>query len=304
MRWLLRLAPVTLIAALAAPAPGLVIAMRPGPQRAVTADVVVVGKVTAIEKEMVQALPFPKAPAKADFKVAVVKIDAGLAGVQNLTHIKVGFIPRPVVAPPQPQVQPRPGLIRPAIARRPGFQLPELKVGDEFLLFLVKHPDGGFYVMPNQSPPIDVKTAAGKKEAEGIKQILALLADPMKGLKSAKAEDRYRTATALITRYRSYPDRGGEVEQVAIPVEESQLILKGLAEGDWAKFEPNTMRATQSFYSLGLTDKDGWVQPKPVRPQAGKPPVNFNTLVHDAFVKWLDGPGKTYQIKKVVPKNR
>lgn len=295
MRWMFRFSPLALVALLAAPAPALVVAMKPGVQRAVTADVVVVGKVTAIEKDTIEARPFPTAPTKVEFKVAIVKIDSALAGVNNQTHIKVGFIPQPTVDPNVPP--PQPGLVRPPI-RRPGLQAPELKVGDEYMLFLVKHPEGGFYSMPNMSPPIDMKNDGGKKEAEQIKKVLTALADPMKGLKSAKAEERLLTATSLVMKYRTYPDRGGEVDQQPIPVEESRLILKALAEAEWNRFDPNGPNAMQAFYQLGLTPQDGWAQPK------AQPGVNYQTQLKTAFTTWVDGAGKNYQIKKLVPKTK
>ena len=81
------------------PAFGLMIAMRSPAQSAASAEVVVVGKVTAIEKESVEAQPFPNAPNKVSYKVAVVKIETNLAGAANTTHVKIGFVPP---APPAP----------------------------------------------------------------------------------------------------------------------------------------------------------------------------------------------------------
>ncbi len=295
MRWFPRLAAVAVVALLAAPSPALMIAMRPVPQRAVTAEAVVVGKVTAIENDPVEAAPFAGAPNTVAYKVAVVKIDTPLAGAANMTHLKVGFIPPPPPVKADPNLQP--GGIRPGIIRRPGFN-PELKVGDEYLLFLAKHPGGAFYMMPNMSPPVDLKAPTAKKEVEQVKAVLAAVADPMKGLKAAKAEDRLLAATALLAKYRAYPEGRGEAEQVPVAADESQLILKALAEADWTKFDPMAPNAQQAFYSLGLTPEDGWAQPKP------QPGTNFQATMKTAFVKWVAGPGKTYQVKKFVPKTK
>jgi hypothetical protein len=133
---------------------------------------------------------------------------------------------------------------------------------------------------------------------------MAVLAEPMKGLKSDKLETRVETAVALMQKYRSYPDYGGEVDQVAIDKEESKLILKAIADADWKQVRPapGAANAMNAFYMLGLTDKDGWVPPKFVRPQPGQPPIDFAAVQKEAFVKWLGGPGKDYQIKKVVAK--
>lgn len=284
------------------PAGALMIAIRPVPQRAATAEAVVVGKVTAIEKDAVEALPpYPGAKDKVAYKVAVVKIDSALSGAQNLTHIKIGFLPPAVPVPPPAGPQPKP--IRPI---RPGFQVPELKEGQEMLFFLAKHPSADFYVIPNMSAPVDVKTDAGKKELEAVKKVTEVLADPMKGLKSDKPDVRLTAATTMVTKYRAYPDAGGEVDQVAIGAEESKLILKTIAESDWSnKVRPGadfSASPVNAFYQLGLTEKDGWKQPVFPRPQPGQPPVDFNAVTKAAFVKWLDGPGQDYQIKKVVSK--
>ena len=62
MRWFLRAAVVAAAAALVAgPAPALMIRMSPPAERAITADVVVVGKVTAIEKDMVEVFEVAEA---------------------------------------------------------------------------------------------------------------------------------------------------------------------------------------------------------------------------------------------------
>lgn len=284
-------------------ADALMIAVRPAAQRAITAEVVVVGKVTAIEKDTVDAAPFPGAKEKVAYKVAVVKIESALSGVKEVTHVKIGFVPpKPVPAPvPVP-----PGGLQPIRPIRPGFQAPELKEGQEMLFFLAKHPSADFYVIPGMSPPVDASTDSGKKELEAVKKALAVLADPLKGLKSDKAEERLLTATTLVTKYRAYPEAGGEVAQVAIGAEESKLILKALAEANWShQVRPGADLGASPmtvFYQLGLTDKDGW-KPVAVPPtMPGQPPIDFNALTKDAFVRWLNGPGKDYQIKKNVPK--
>jgi hypothetical protein len=288
-------------------AAGLVIAFRPAPQRAVSADMVVVGKVTAIEKDTVDAVPHPSVKEKVAYKIAVVKISDNLAGANNLTHVKIGFIPAPKVQPGVPVPPPGQPMIlpvQPIRPGRPGLQVPELKEGAEMLFFLIKHPTAEFYIMPGMSPPVDVKEEAGKKEVEAVKKITAVLADPMKGLKSDKAEVRAETAAVMVMKYRSYPEFGGEVDQVPIDADQSKLILKALAEADWKQVRPGPagMNAMTAFYQLGLTDKDGWTPPKFVRPQPGQPPVDFAAVQKEAFTKWLAGPGKDYKIKKIVAK--
>ena len=180
----------------------------------------------------------------------------------------------------------------------------ELKEGQELMLFLSKHPTGDFYVIPGMNMPVDVTNEQGKKDLDAVKKVAAVLADPMKGLKSDKAEVRGETATVMALKYRAYPQLGGEVEQVAIPADESKLILKGLVDATWNgnfRFD-GPPSAFQAFGSLGLNEKDGWVAPAIAPQPPGAPPIDYVAVQKDAFMKWLDGPGKNYVIKKNVPK--
>lgn len=275
--------PLFVLGVTAGPAVAKRIAAPPPPlTRALQSDATVVGKVTTIEKETVSAAPGPGAP-KVDYRVAVIKLDAGLIGASNVTHVKVGFIPPPV----GPDGNPLP---------RRGYQPVALSAGQEGMFFLTRHPTAGFYVIAPMQPPVVGAGDAIKAEVARVKQASAVLADPMKALKAAKAEDRSFAATVMVTRYRAFPTNGGEVERVAIPVEESRLILKGLAEADWAMAAPGCPAPINCFYQLGLTNQDGWVQPKP------QPGGNYTVQIREAFAKWADGPGKMYQIKKNVPK--
>jgi hypothetical protein len=269
-------------------------------QKFAMSDVVVTGKVTSIEKDTVAATsPYAGAKDKVAYTVAVVKIDADLGGANNLTHVRVGFVP------PDPNAKPIRG--SGGVIRTPE-PVPVLKQGDQMALFLVKHPTADFYVMPYRNMPLDLSGEAGKKELEVVKRFAAALADPMKGLKSDKAEVRGETAAFLLMKYRSYPALGGETEQVAIPAEESKLILKGLAEADWSFRSERTAFSYAplpylAFRHLGLREKDGWIDPV-VAVVPGQPAPDYGEVHKDAFGKWLAGPGKDYQIKKLVPKKQ
>jgi hypothetical protein len=276
---------VALVVAL--PAPARVMAPLNAVQRAVRSDAVVVGKVTAIEKEAVAVAPAAGDPNKVEYKVAVVKVESPLVGVANLTHIKVGFVPPP---PADPNAPPRPGR---------GFRPVALEEGQEGLFFLSKHHSGGFYTIDVMSPPVLAKEPTYKADVEQVKKALAAVADPVQALKAEKQEDRFFAAAVLINRYRVYPTDGREVETVKVPAEESSLILKALADqSDWTGPKGAPVPATQAFFLLGLTDKDGWTPPQA---QPGMP-ADFNALHRAAFVKWLEGPGKDYQLNRRVPK--
>ncbi|MCS7271016.1 MAG: hypothetical protein NZ703_08020, partial [Gemmataceae bacterium] len=238
------------------PAAALRIAYFPPTQRAIHSEVVVIGKVVGIEKQPVDLAPAPGATDKVTHKVALIKVQENLTGADNLTHLKIAYVP-PAAPPPEggelvPERPIRP--IRPPI--RPGLQLPELREGDEFLFFLVKHPGGSYYMMPGMYPPIPVKKddEGAKKEIEMVRKVTAALAQPLAGLKSDKPEVRAQTAAILIMKYRSAPMFAQQVEQVPIDAELSRLILQALAEADWSQQpegEPFPIQPAQAFYSLG-----------------------------------------------------
>jgi hypothetical protein len=276
------------VAVLAAPAEAKRVARAFTPvEKFARAEVVVTGTVSAVEKEMVNAVRFRGDAEKVPHKVVVIKIDKPLLGGDGVTHVKVGFVPPPPADPNVP--------VRPV---RGGFRPVDLKEGQEGLYFLTKHPSGEFYTIAPMMAPLDPKADGYKAQAEQVTRAAAALADPVKALKAEKAADRYAAATALLLRYRALPEDGRETETVKVPAEESKLILKALAEADWKKPDADGVNPMQAFYQLGLNDAAGWKQPQV------KPGADFQEMMKEAFVKWLDGAGKDYQIQKNVPKKK
>jgi hypothetical protein len=277
---------VPLVALVVAVPAGAKRAPAPPPiARAIRADAVFVGKVTAIEKDTVDLAQYAGDPTKVAHKLAVVKVETPIGGVTGTTHVKVAFVP-----PPPPGSRPV----------RSGAPASVPTEGQEALFFLVKHPGGDYYAMSWAFAPVDAKDATFKAEVESAKKVVAVLADPTKGLKSEKQGERFFAATALVAKYRHHPENAEETETVKVSAEESQLILKALAEQkDWAA-QAEVGSATQTMFMLGLTEEDGFKTPT-ARPQPG---VNPNDQFRDLFVKWLDGPGKTYQISRLVAKKK
>jgi hypothetical protein len=257
----------------------------------VRADAVVVGKVTAIEKEQVTAAPAPGDPSKLSYSVAVVKVESGLFGADNATHVRVAFIP------PAPERREPPAAGAPGRApARTGFQPVHLKEGTEGLFYLSKHHGGQFYVIQPIMRPAETKFDGYKDELALAKRACAVFRDPLKALKAEKAEERGFAALVLVNKYRAYPENPGvQYEQGRVTAEESRLILKGLTEASW-KPDVKGGDAYRAFASLGLTAQDGWKHP------ALKPGEDFAAKTKEAFAEWLAGPGKDYQIRKWVPK--
>jgi hypothetical protein len=265
-------------AALAQPASSGARAIRfsPLPERVATADAVVAGKVTGIEDKTVSAEPAPGAKDKVEYTIAVVKIEDGVIGTKNLTHVKVG-----TVKPPEGKPIIRPG----------GYQPPKLTVDQEGVFFLQKHPTESFYVLAG---PMSVVNKAGndnyEKELARVKECAKLLADPKAGLKSKSADDRALTASMLVIRYNT--PRAGETKREPIDADESKLILGALAEGDWTKGnDVNDLSPQWGFGRLGLTDKDGWNA-------AG--PFNTPNAYPEAAKAWLKGHADSYRVQHYV----
>jgi hypothetical protein len=256
-------------------------------EKTARAEVVVTGAVSAIEKEMVKAIRFPGDTEKALYRVAVIKIDKAVVGGEAITHVKVGFIP----PPPVDRIAPRPPI-------RGGFQPVDLQVGQKGVFFLTRHPSGEFYTITPMMPPLNSKDENFKAQAAEVTQAAAALADPKKALKAEKAEERLIAARTLVMKYRTYPENGEATERVKVPADESQLILKTIAEADWKKADENGPGAVQSFYQLGLNAESGFQDPE------SKPGVDYRDALKAAFVAWLAGPGKDYRIEKVVPKKK
>ncbi len=266
------------------PAAALMVAAPNPLQRALTAPVVVTGKVTSIEADAVEAEPFPKAPQKVTYKVAIVKLDEALVGAKGLTHVKVGFIPPP---PPQP-IDPNAPRVGGGF-RRPGFDL-SLKADQTGCFFLRKHPTADFYTFDYMTQPLNGSAENYKDELAKVKQALAAVADPMKALKAEKAEDRYTAAAAVVTKYRT-PVGDTAPKQVDVPAEESKLIFAALLEADWSKHDFNTPHPTQLLQQAGVMSPEGFqVQ---FNGQG-----DYNAVVKAAFKEWMAGKGAKYTLKK------
>src|SRR5438132_4746456 len=66
------------------------------PERVALADLIALGKVTAIEDALVEASPLVKIPGvtkKVSYRIAVVAIDKPLLGTEDGKRIRVGFLP-------------------------------------------------------------------------------------------------------------------------------------------------------------------------------------------------------------------
>jgi hypothetical protein len=279
-----RLCVVCFLLAACTPPVGAIVPVSapPLPQRVALADLVVVGKVQALEKELVKGSPVLEVPGvqhQVPYRIANLAIRTVLVGPPDLTKVQAAFIPA--------------GEDLPRGVRK--LVQVQLTVNQDGCFFLRKHPREPFYVAQVAYDVLDRgKMKEFDKELALVKRCAGLLKDPDAGLKAKDAEDRLLTAAMLIFRYRTplwvYT---GKPKTEPIDAEQSKLILKTLAEGDWTVQEgPAPLQPLALFLRLGLTEDDDWEPPTKLKEFAG------------AAQKWLHDKGRTYRLQRYVPEDK
>lgn len=254
------------------------------PQRVALADLVMVGKVTALEPDLVDASPILNIPRvnKIPYQIGVVSVQNCIFGAKTLGEVRVGYVVLPSTTK-ESQVKYR------RLARV------KLDAGQEGCFFLTKHPNESFYVAQAAYEFLDKsKTKDYAKKLVEIGKCADLLRDPDTSLQSQAQSDRFRTAAMLIFRYRTarfvYT---GKPATAPIDALQSGRILAALAEADWKEDEaPLELSPFSLFMRLDLTPEDGWNPPQTVSGQI------------EAAKKWLRENGSRYRIQKYVPEGK
>jgi hypothetical protein len=267
------------------PARGIVPLAEPSlPQRTALADLVVVGKVTALKPDLIDASPLLKIPrvGKVPYQIAVVSLQTPVLGPKTPEQIRVGYVVLPSTSQDS-QIKYR------RLARL------KLAQGQEGCFFLTKHPEETFYVAQAAYEFLDrSKTKGYDKKLAEIKHCAELLQNPDAGLQANNPGDRLLTAAMLIFRYRTaryvYTARP---TTAPINADQSRRILSALAEAEWKEEEaPLELSPFSLFMRLDLTSEDGWAPPGSVPGQIS------------AAKKWLRENGSTYRIQKYVPEEK
>ncbi len=233
--------------------------------RFATTDLVVVGRILTLEEKAQSMLPVPGAAQKADYRIAVLRIDEDLKGAQGLTHVRVALLPHQV-----------------------------LKPGYEGCFFLRPHFEELVYLFGTYDYPIAKSNAlAFAQEMDRYRHWGKLLADPEAGFNSKDADERLLTAALLIAGYRTY-QRGihrPDLRTRPVDARESRRILEVLAEADWNKAGPDfRLSPPRLFGLLGATPKDGWV------PRGFKSQQEYQAAVK----AWLKEHAATFRIQAYV----
>jgi hypothetical protein len=213
----------------------------PLPNRAAGADVIVLGKITAIEDKSVLVAPFPGAGNKTEYRVAVLTISEAVKPPRGAKTIRLGFVPLPPgVAVSPPPFQPTVGL--------------------EGCFFLTKLGDTDFLVAPSPLNFLTKTNATFPKDIALIKRCTAILANPNLSLKAKDAEERFLAAAMLMAQYRTRRSPKDTTEPIS--AEQSKLILQALATADWTPTTDFTkLSPLMVLHRLPLTAKDGWAPP-------------------------------------------
>jgi hypothetical protein len=310
------LAGITL-AALSLGMPSRADALRIGPitpepkQQAQQAEMIVIGKVTEIEKDTVDYSPVKDGP-KVPYKIAVLKIQESLLGATGLTQLRVGFMDGVGGGAGVPAEKPLPGggFVRPLPAQISGPVA--LTANQEGCFFLTKLQGADFYVLAGFGGPLNKKDDNYAKQLEEVKQVVKVLEDPVAALKSKELQARYDAALLVLQRYNQFlPSKpGAQPKREAIPAEENKLILALLKELPWQpdNSKPRTGRDPvppnrASLWYMIQPNEHGFKQPPFPRPQPGQPQPDFNKIMDDATSQFLKDNGDKITIKRFVNGN-
>ena len=233
----------------------------PLPDRMVRSDLVVLGRVVAIEPKDVEAFFSSDSPFNLDYRIAVVKVHEVIHGKKEVKELRLGF-----VSPDQDKKVDKAGK---AIALSP-LHFRSVKVGENGLFFLRKHHQSDFYVNPlvfgGFLPSSDAPEF--NKNIEKARRLSKVLEVPLEALKAENASNRFLATTMLINRYRLNGAKKSKLPENAIDADESKLLLKILIEADWQNvneaisgsiYPPHPYRI---FLQLGVTKTDGYDPPK------------------------------------------
>src|SRR5262245_20312334 len=274
---------------------------------AMTADVVVVGTVVAIEPDAVEAAPHNyQAPArkgaadrpaipKVPYKIAVLKIEDAVMGAKGLTQLRVGF-----------EEGAGAGKARPG-PPRPGIQFVK---GQEGCFFLTRHSTADFYIhQPGYLVAPLLKTSpVYETEFTRIRFVAKTIDDPVTALKSKTVEDRFFAAQTILTRNaRGVPLTPGGVGTATedTPAEQTKMILALMLELPWAAKgygpqPPTTTAPCRSALWIYLRAEDYGFKPPTIKPRPGQSPLENDKIWDEATAKFLKDNTDKIKLKRVV----
>jgi hypothetical protein len=260
----------------------------PAPLRIGQAAAIVVGKVIEVEGATVKAERHPGDKGKGEYAVARIKVEDAITGQKAGAEIRVAFLLPASGGAPGGRVGPSvPPQIRPPFRPRPFLQPVKLHKGQEGCFILTRHHKENFYLVSNTFDVIEKKAPNFDAQVKELKLFAKLSVNPMAGLQSKDAEERFRAAAILLYRYRTA--KGPVRRQEAIPAGESKLIALALADANWT-VQPgrgNQLNPQSLFYMIDPI-KQGFKQPRDFRqyPAAAR--------------QWLKANAGTIRIQRLI----
>lgn len=286
-------------------------------QQAAQAEMIVIGKVTEIEKDAIEFSPVKDGP-KTSYKIAVIKIEESVMGATGLTQLRVGFIDGPAGGGPQilPALPPGAGggvaIARPLPERIGGPNM-TLAAGQEGCFFLSTLAGAEFYVMAGFGGPVNKKDENYAKTLVDVKKIAKTIEEPAKALQAKDLTERYEAAQMILQRYNQYRGPGlkpGEMlKREAIPADENKLLVDLLIELSWLPkndkprtgSDPVPPSRSGLWYMINPQEL-GFVQPPFPKVQPGQPRPDYNKMLDEATTKFLTENKDKIKIKRVVSK--
>lgn len=232
------------------------------PDRIVRSDLVVLGRVVAVEPKDVEAVLSSESPYKLDYRIAVVKVQEVIHGQKDVKELRLGF-----VSPDQDRKVDKTGKAMPKLSH---LDFRSVNVGQNGVFFLRKHHQDSFYVnfvlfggfLPSSDAP------EFTKNLENARRLSKVLELPLEALKADNASNRFLAATMLINRYRLHGVKASKLPEKAIDAEESKLLLKILVDADWKDVNEAISSSMypshpyRVFLQLGVTKTEGYDPPK------------------------------------------
>ena len=270
------------------------------------AQVVVVGKVVAVDSDFTQARPYPyggAADQKVGWSTATIKVAEDILGAKGKTHLRVGWVPNQSYgySPYAPGLGGRAwrggGIMMDEMGYGGGAGPMNLSEGQDVCLLLTMHPDGDFYVPSQNAAPLVKGQGNYDADLKTVLKVVSVVKDPAAALAAKEQADRAFAAVTLVQKYRTYPQiaDGRGVKQEPLPDAESKLVLKALAEMEWNKLDETGAAPLQTaFYQLALTPADGWTQPQQAAGQ------DYNAVMAEAVRKWFADHAAKYKVQRYV----
>lgn len=252
------------------------------------AKMIVVGKVSSVEKDVTEAKPpvWLGTDAKTlSYRVATVKISELILGPKGLSEVRIGFYVGGGDA-----FTPR--VINP-LGLRP------LEEGNEGCFILEPQGAGDFYVYSGQPSNgiISIKDPNYETELKLIRKTAQALKDPVTMLKSKEKEDRIFGLTVVASNYRALRTTGPR-DHIELSKEENDLLLDTLLETP-AKLDSVGIQGKRDLFYLLLGERIGELG---YVLQPVKPGDDAAKIENDAINEFIKANRSKITIKKLVPK--